>query len=169
MMALMNKTRDPQALKKTLHWNFVWAVFNSTTKFMFTIKCQQHVQITTFLATIFVNKDNPNCNSECSPLHNWQKGKKQAYRVLTKRSTKSKLVKSQAFSTCLLNPSTSSFGEPQGSNLESRDLINPNIISYSPNNNGNLVFLIDKTNNIIIGICIYREKKKPKNQKNVCI
>ena len=67
--------------------------------------------------------------------------REQNYRVLSKRSSESKLIESQALSTSLLNPSPSSLGEPECSDLESWDLSDANIVGDSPDEHSNLVLM----------------------------
>ena len=67
--------------------------------------------------------------------------KKSGYRVLSQRSSESKLVKGQAFTTSFLNTSSGSLREPQGSNFDSWNLVYPQIIGYSSNQDSNLIFL----------------------------
>lgn len=67
---------------------------------------------------------------------------KNEYRVLSKRSFESQLVKRQTFATRLLNSCPSLLSEPQSSYLHTRDFLHPNVISNSPNNHGNLILLL---------------------------
>lgn len=68
---------------------------------------------------------------------NWQ----QTYRVLAKRGPESQLVKSQALSTSLLNPSPGGFSEPQSGHFQSRDFINSNVVCHSPDDHSDLTIL----------------------------
>ena len=62
-------------------------------------------------------------------------------RILAEWSSKSQLIKGEAFATSLLNSSSGSFSEPQGSYLQSRDFIHPNVIGHGPDYHSYLILL----------------------------
>lgn len=69
------------------------------------------------------------------------------YRVPPERSSESQLVKRQALSASLLDPSSRPLCESQSCYLHRRNFIHSNIIGNCSNDDSNLVLLLDQGKN----------------------
>jgi hypothetical protein len=70
-----------------------------------------------------------------------QKGMLEPYRVLSKWSTESELVKGEALATGIDNPSPGRLGEPERRNLDRRHLVDPLVVGDGAHDHSDLVTL----------------------------